>query len=631
MTDNKIFIFDFDSTFIQVETLDILAEICANSADNAKAIKKRISELTEDAMNGKMPYQESLQERLDCLKITNDSIQQAIQVLKNNISPSFLKHKRFFHTYADQIYVISGSFSEIIWPIVSEFGIKQSHVFGNRFLYDFEGNVKGYDRFHPLAQDQGKVKCVHQLGLKGEIIVIGDGYNDYEIRAAELANTFIAYTENVTRDSVVQMADAVIDSLDGLFITCALPINTTTQNAKKVLLLENIHPSVTHFYESHGYTVENIPNALDEASLIQKLSGVEALGIRSKTVLTDKVLKAATHLQVIGAFCIGTNQIDLGACSKQGIAVFNAPYSNTRSVVELALAEMIFLARNIQPLSEKLKLGQWQKSAQGAHEIRGKTLGIVGYGHIGSQLSVLAEALGMQVIFYDIVDKLALGNAKPTPSLQALLKQADIVSIHIDGRPENQGVINREAFAAMKNGVIFLNLSRDSVLDQDALLEALTSKKVAGAALDVFPEEPLGSKATFHTPFAAFDNVILTPHIGGSTQEAQEHIGHYVANHLNDYLTTGNTVGSVNFPALMMPPAPFAQRVIHIHENVPGMLAKINAYFAQLDINITGQLLKTQDQIGVVITELNKALSENDLAALQAIPHTIRVRSITNS
>lgn len=625
------YIFDFDSTFIQVEAIDIMAEISLRNDPQYDDKMAYFREITRKCMEGEISYADSVRERVELLKLTPDHLTETVRIIEQKITPSFLRNQAFFKAYADQIYVISGAFIEILWPVLERFGLKREHVFGNRFLYDFEGNIIDYDRHYPLAQDHSKVKLVHQLKLEGDLVMVGDGYNDYELKESGMVKMFIAFTENVYREPVVKVADAVVDRLEGFFITCSIPFTPPT-NTTKVLLLENIHADVATFYRQQGYQVESLPNALSAEALVEKLPGVQLLGIRSKTQLTAQCLAAGKDLQAIGAFCIGTNQIDLKACSQQGIAVFNAPYSNTRSVVELTLAEIIFLTRKATIASELLKKGEWHKTSEGAHEVRGKTLGIVGYGHIGSQLSIIAESLGLQVIFYDIVDKLPLGMAVACSSLEELLSQADIVTLHVDGRPENANLMGAKEFALMKEGAIFLNLSRDFVVDPDALLAALKSQKISGAGLDVFAHEPLSSKAPFNTPFAACENVILTPHIGGSTQEAQSHIGEYVSHHLSDYLAEGQTIGSVNFPAIMLPRptdgVTTSERILHIHENVPGILAKINAYFAAAEINIQGQLLKTNEHLGYVITDLNKPLSAEHLAALQKIPHTIKVRRI---
>ncbi len=624
------YVFDFDSTFIQVEALDILAQVgLANHPERDERLKM-IADITKLAMEGRYSYAQSLTERFPLLNITSAHLEQAIEILKQKISPSIERNKDFFKKNADSIYILSGAFIEIIWPIVAPFGIKRHHIFANRLLYDFESNIIDFDRVNPLAQDQGKVFIVKQLNLKGNVIVIGDGYTDYEIKAASLANTFVAFTENVIRDSVVKNADIVIDELEGLFLACQIPyINKNTH--KKVLLLENIHPFVEHYFKHAGFVVESLKNALDGEQLKNKMQDVSILGIRSKTEVTADIIENSPALEAIGAFCIGTNQIDLTTCSQKGIAAFNAPYSNTRSVVELALGEIILLVRRAVSMNHKMRNNTWDKSSLGAHEVRGKTLGIIGYGNIGSQLSVLAEAVGMRVLYYDIDDKLPLGNAKVCPTLEELLSSSDIVSVHIDGRKENEHFIGKKEFAMMKDNAVFLNLSRGFVVDFDALIDAMSSGKISGTGVDVYPHEPHGSKGEFKTPLQQFDNVFLTPHIGGSTEEAQCNIGEYVTKNLYAYSMDGASIGSVNFPQLYLPTINKGQRIIHIHKNVPGILANINSLFAAHETNIEGQFLKTNDEIGYVITDINHEIEDSVLEKLQAIPHTIKVRILNKS
>lgn len=630
MQNANTFIFDFDSTFIQVETLDILASVSLANHPDKQSRTQEIHAITELAMTGKCSYQESLAQRFALLDLNKQHIEQTIKILKQKISPSILRNIDFFKKNAENIYLITGAFIEIVWPIVQSFGLLRHQVFANRLLYDFEQNILGYDLHNPLAQDQGKVKLAHQLKLKDNIIVVGDGYNDYEIKEAGLANTFIAFTENIKREEVIQQSDAVINELEGLFITCNIPYIPIASH-KKILLLENIHPYVTHYFKNLGYEVENYHGALDSATLAQKLKGIHILGIRSKTEIPASVIEEASTLEAIGAFCIGTNQIDLTRCLTKGIAVFNAPFSNTRSVVELAIGEMILLVRRAAQASGKMAKGIWHKTSQDAHEIRGKILGIIGYGNIGSQLSILAEAIGMQVIYYDIEDKLPLGNAKVCHHLEDLLSKADIVSVHVDGRKENRHLIGEKEFAMMKTGTIFLNLSRDFTVDYDALIAELASGKISGAGIDVFPHEPHESKSEFHTPLQQFENVLMTPHIGGSTEEAQQNIGEYVSKNLLSFISNGSSIGSVNFPQLYLPTMNYPLRIVHIHENVPGILAKINNLFARYERNIEGQFLKTNDNIGYVITDLNKEIEDKIYQELQAIPHTIKVKSLKKS
>ena len=390
--------------------------------------------------------------------------------------------------------------------------------------------------------------------------------------------------------------------------------------------IRNVHPVAIEMMKLEGFNVESYPAGLEEAELCEKIKNVSVLGIRSKTQVTAAVLDNATRLMAIGAFCIGTNQIDLKKATKKGIAVFNAPFSNTRSVVELAIAEIIMLMRNIPDKSAKMHKGQWDKSAKGSFEIRGKKLGIVGYGNIGAQLSVLAENLGMQVYYYDREEKLALGNATKCKSLKELLALADAITLHIDGRDSNTNLIGTEEFALMKKGVIFLNLSRGHVVDVKALRESIVSGKVGGCALDVFPYEPINNNEEFVSELRGLANTILSPHIGGSTAEAQENIGNFVPGKMMDYINTGSTSNSVNFPNLTLPTLENAHRLIHIHNNVPGILAKINKVLADNEINIAGQYLKTNEQIGYVITDINKEYNKEVIKELRAIEHTIKFR-----
>jgi D-3-phosphoglycerate dehydrogenase len=394
----------------------------------------------------------------------------------------------------------------------------------------------------------------------------------------------------------------------------------------RALLLEGIHPDALTLLEKAGYQVESLGRALDEDELISRIGGVHLLGIRSKTTVTDAVLAAAPDLLGIGAFCIGTNQIDLTAAANRGVAVFNAPFSNTRSVVEIALAELIALTRRLTDKNAGMHAGVWDKSAAGAHEVRGRSLGIVGYGNIGTQLSVLAENLGMTVYFYDTADKLALGNAKRCGTLEELLAEADVVTLHVDGRPGNSGLFGADEFARMKPGSLFLNLSRGFVVDHAALRGAIESGHLAGAAIDVFPTEPKGRGDAFVSDLRGLPNVILTPHIGGSTEEAQQDIGYFVASKFRDFITEGSTSMSVNFPPLALGERPGARRLVHVHRNVPGVLAKINGLFGDHQVNVEGQLLGTRGDIGYVITDIGGGASDEVLASLGHMPETIRLR-----
>jgi D-3-phosphoglycerate dehydrogenase / 2-oxoglutarate reductase len=397
----------------------------------------------------------------------------------------------------------------------------------------------------------------------------------------------------------------------------------------KALLLENIHPDAVASLEGAGIEVTALAGALDEADLIAALSGMDLLGIRSGTKVTAAVLAGAPDLLAVGAFCIGTNQIDLAAAADRAVAVFNAPFSNTRSVVELAVAEMISLTRRLTEKNDALHAGVWDKSAKGAHEMRGRTLGIIGYGNIGSQLSVLAEALGMGVVFFDTADKLPMGNARKLDTVDELLEQADVVTLHVDGRVGNAGLFEAKQFAAMRPGAIFLNLSRGFVVDQDALRDNILSGHVAGAAIDVFPVEPKAQGDAFESHLRGLPNVILTPHVGGSTEEAQQDIGRFVSGKLRDYIVAGSTALSVNLPAAWLDGRPTAHRLAHLHTNTPGVLATVNNLLAEHAVNIEGQVLVTRDQLGYALTDVSADYAPDVVHALAALPETVRLRVLS--
>src|SRR6202453_1202463 len=399
----------------------------------------------------------------------------------------------------------------------------------------------------------------------------------------------------------------------------------------KVLLLENIHPDAAARLAKEGHHVQTMPRALGEDELIEAIGDVQLIGIRSGTNITERVLAHAPKLVAVGAFCIGTNQIDLAAAARRGIAVFNAPFSNTRSVVELALAEIIAMARRLPEKTAQMHAGVWDKSAAGAHEVRGRRLGIVGYGNIGTQLSVLAENLGMSVYCYDISDKLALGNARRCSTLHELLETAETVTLHVDGRPGNHGFFGETEFASMRPRSLFLNLSRGFVVDHAALRRNIEAGHIAGAAIDVSPSEPKGRGDEFVSELRGLPNVILTPHMGGSTEEAQQAIGDFVAGKLADYVVSGSTALSVNMPGLALPSIPGTHRLVHLHQNVPGVLAAINRVLADHGVNVEGQLLRTRDEYGYVLTDISSEYSDEVLAELRSMPVTIRLRTLRSS
>lgn len=394
-----------------------------------------------------------------------------------------------------------------------------------------------------------------------------------------------------------------------------------------VLLLENIHPVAADAFRRAGFEVDVRSGSLSEDELVETLPGVSLLGIRSNTTITPRVLDAAKDLLAVGCFCIGTNQVNLAAATERGIGVFNAPYSNTRSVVELVLGEIIALARRLTEKTQRMHEGVWDKSAKGSHEIRGRTLGIVGYGNIGTQLSNIAEVVGLRVIFYDTADRPAHGNARRVGSLEELLAEADVVSLHVDGRPGNAGLFGAEQFASMKPRAIFINASRGMVVDDAALRDNILSGHLAGAAIDVFPIEPKAQGDPFESPLRGLDNVILTPHVGGSTQEAQEEIGHFVSGKLIGFVRGGATTLSVNLPEVAPPRPEGAVRTAYLHENVPGVMAGINRLLADAGVNVVGQSLSTRGHHGYVVTDTDAPLSDAALAGLRGSPETVWLRT----
>jgi D-3-phosphoglycerate dehydrogenase len=394
----------------------------------------------------------------------------------------------------------------------------------------------------------------------------------------------------------------------------------------RALLLEAIHDDAAFALRDAGFEVERYDRALTEDELVAQLPGVHVLGLRSNTTLTSRALGAADELLAVGAFCIGTNQIDLSATLDRGVAVFNAPFSNTRSVVELALSEIIALTRRLTDKNADMHAGRWDKSAVGSHEVRGRRLGIVGYGNIGSQLSVLAESLGMRVLFFDTADRLALGNARRCGTLDELLAESDVVTLHVDGRASNSSLFGEGQFARMRPGAIFLNLSRGFVVDHESLREHILSGHLAGAAVDVFPVEPKAKGEEFVSPLRGLPNVILTPHVGGSTEEAQQDIGNFVAGKLRDYVLDGGTSLSVNLPPVSLPREPGRTRLLLLHVNTPGVLATVNGLLADHDVNIEGQLLSTKGGHGYVVTDIAGAPTPDVVKALEDLPVTVRLR-----
>ena len=625
-TKKRSYVFDFDSTLTKVEALDVLAEITLTNNPNKNAIIQEIIEITNLGIDGEISFTESLERRIQLLKANKADLSSLVDALKKQVSKSIESNKSFFEDFAENIYVISCGFKEFIDPIVKEYNIPSERVFANTFEFATDGEIIGFDANNPLSKHNGKIQCLKDMNLEGEIQVIGDGYSDYVTREAGIADTFFAYTENVSREKTTENADHIAPNLDEFLYVNDLPRNISyPKNRIKILLLENVHSDAFKKLSKDGFTVETVSKSLSEDELIEKIKEVHVLGIRSKTNVTKRVIEAAERLMVVSAFCIGTKQIDLEACKENGVVVFNAPYSNTRSVVELAIGEIIMLMRSVFQRSTEIHNGQWNKTAAGSREVRGKKLGIVGYGNIGKQLSILAEALGMDVCYYDVEDKLALGNATKIDELSELLAISDVVTLHVDDNSSNKNFFGEKEISQMKDGAHLVNLSRGFVVNIEALVAALKSGKLAGAAVDVYPEEPR-KNGEFYTDLKGLPNVILTPHVGGSTEEAQRDIADFVPSKIMAYINSGNTVDAVNFPNIRLPRQTKAHRFLHIHKNVPGVMAKINKVLAEYNLNIIGQYLSTDSSVGYVITDLDKEYNTAVLEELRKIDGTIKFR-----
>lgn len=621
-------IFDFDSTITALEGLDELARIALTDDPNRTQIVEDIEAITRDGMNGVIGIDESLQRRLEMLTIDRKHVAAVVKLLKRKVSPSFRKHVSALRKNADRIHVVSSGFREYVEPVCVELGILPANIHCNALRWKGT-RAQGVESGNPLAQPGGKAKVVRALKLPGKVVAIGDGITDAEIRDAGAAHEFVAYCENIEREAVVAKADRVARSVDEILWLYRLPGSPSFPKSRMVALLcENIHADAAQALRDEGYRVETLSDALDDNELARAIKGVSILGIRSKTRVSARALASADRLLAIGCFCIGTEQVDLSSAASSGVATFNAPYSNTRSVVELAIGEIVMLMRRVPDASLLLHQGGWRKSSTGCTEVRGKTLGIVGYGHIGSQLSILAESMGMHVIYFDVKECLALGNARKCRSLAELLAKADVVSLHVDGRASNRNLLGARELRKMRPGALLLNLSRGHIVDLAALAASLRAGHLGGAAVDVFPEEPLSNRDPFDSPLKGLANVILTPHVGGSTAEAQQAIGEFVAARLVDFVNSGSTAGCVNLPQISAPSVPRAHRFLHLHRNQPGVLAAVNAVFARRKINILGQALRTNESMGYLVTDVDRRYAADVIDELKAVPGTTRLRTL---
>lgn len=624
---NNYVIIDFDSTFMAVEALEELAEIVLKESAEKDRIIDEIKTITSLGVDGKITFNESLTRRLNLLRVHRSHLDKLVRRLKRKVSVSFNRNKEFFKKYKGHIYIISNGFKEFIDPIVEKFGIDSEHVLANTFLFDEEGWVTGFDQENPLAHSKGKSRRLKDLNLPGVISVIGDAYTDFEMVEAGIAHKFYMFTENVFRESILPKADHVTPSFDEFLYVNKMPRALSYPKSRiKVLVLPGLHPAAADALVNEGYQVDALKKQPDEKELRQQLKDVTILCINAQTPVTAETLRHANRLMAIGLFDTGAGQVDLEACAAAGVIVFNAPYTNTRSQVELAIGQIIMLMRGVPAHSRRMREGIWEHDAKHSFEIRGKKLGIIGYGHAGRQISVLAEALGMDVYFYDLLEKPALGNATKCNTLRELLRKVDVVSLHVDQRPENEGFFNGSVFRSMRQNAILINISHGEAVDLKALAANLRSGKLLGAALDAFPEKKRKKNDELLEELRTFDNVLLTPNIAGNTLEARKETAAFVPERIIDYVNTGSTAESLNFPRLQLPTLKNAHRLIHIHENRPGLLARIDSVLARHDINILGQYLKTNDQIGYVIIDIDKKYGKQVLKDLKQIEYTIKFR-----
>lgn len=642
-------IFDFDTAIINTEGVELILDQALQRLDPDRAAEQRavMLQVSAGAFAGEVSIGDALRRLFELTQVTQQDVAAAAAQVLQSLNPRVSEIFSALEAAGKQIFILSTGPEEMVRPVTRALHLNDDHVFTNQLIYDFIGNVIGFNEKNPLFLSVGKIFLVEQLKydgrLAGTTAVVGRGASDLGMRKSNLAQLFVYFANHQEQDEIRRQADYVVDRFDHLvplFFSEEEISHATMQSYYQrhggsleaqrpaALLLENIHESAALRLAEAGIELRQQKGALAGEELIAAAAEANLLGIRSQSRINAAIVAGLPHLWAIGAFCIGTNQIDLEAAADAGIPVFNAPYSNTRSVAELVAGEIIMLMRRIPEKNAAAHGGQWLKSAVGCTEIRGKRVGIIGYGHIGSQVSVLLENLGMSVWFHDIVDKLPLGNARRSTSLESLLEESDVITLHVPDTPETRGVMNAARIGSMKRGAFLINSSRGRVVDLGALRAALDDGRIAGAAIDVFPQEPDSSQEAFVSPLQGAGNVLLTPHIGGSTQEAQVNIATYVGEKLLRFASNGATTGSINFPEVDLPRVPGTHRILHVHHNVPGVLAKINALFARRNINVAGQLLQTRGHIGYLIVDVNQEVSEQVLDLMGHIAETIKVRKI---
>ncbi len=625
---DKYFVIDFDSTFIRFEALDELAGIALQNDPEHDQRLNKVKEYTNLAMEGKLSFPESLGKRIQMLEANKDDIHQLVRVLKRNISTSIKRNEDFFKKYADRIYIISGGFKEYIAPIVGEYNIREDHIFANSFEFDSNGKIVGFDQDNYLAQENGKVKQLQNLNIEGDIYVIGDGYTDFQIRESGLAQRFFAFTENIERVNLLEKADHVTPSFDEFLFKNKLPMAISyPKNRIKLLIMNNIPTEASEQFSREGYDVEFIHPEINVETFREKIKEASILAVNGYTQIPDDAIEEANRLLAIGIYGIDKGFINQDLCRKNGIVIFHAPHTNTRSVAELAIGEMIMLLRQVPDQTSDLHKGLHHKIRKDPYELFGKNLGIIGYGDVGKQLGTLAESLGMQVYFYDKAQVEGLGNAKATLDLQELLEISDIISLHITDEEANRNFINEEAFEWMKEGAIFLNLSCEKAVDHGALAIHLKSGKLGGAGIDRFPnKEGFQENGEFRSNLQKLPNVVLTPYMSGNTAESSHNAATFVTRNIIDFINTGSIHTGVNFPDIQLPSFDEAHRLLHIHEDHPGMMATIANVFSAHGINILAQQLKTFNGVGYLITDISKDYDDNVVDAIKEIPYAIRLR-----
>lgn len=640
-------IFDFDSSFLSKESIDILVKVGLEkmTATKRQASINALDQVFTETEAGKITRGQKINHQLKIAQITRDDIKTAAERLQKYLLPSVESVLKCFIEEQKNIILFSRGIDEMLFPLTEKLGIPIENVFANLVIYNEQAQAIGVDETNPLFLLNGKVYLAESLKnqqrLNGLTAAVGNCGADLSIQKSGIADYFIYFANLYAEPWIRKDADFTIENFAQLqSLVCTKPQPDTRVGAHKpdetfhlnsgfnIVLLENIHQKAKQQLASALHSVKAFKTAAKGDNLLEIADNCDVLGIRSKTWVAGDSLHRMRHLLSIGCFCIGTDQVDLKAAAELGIPVFNAPYANTRSVAELVIGCVVMLMRGVFDKSTAAHAGRWMKQTTFAREIRGKTIGIVGYGHIGSQVSILLENLGMQVVFFDIMDKLPLGNAQRMPGLHALLQVADVVTIHVPDTPLTAGMMSTPEFNQMKTGSVLINTSRGKVVDLAALKVALDSGKLLGAAIDVFPEEPTSSGAAFSNILQKLPNVILTPHIGGSTIEAQENIALEVSSKLDRFLKTGATIGAVNFPEVELPQTQNSRRILYAYRNIPGILEKIHAVFSQRHVIVKAQILQTRDTLGYMIIDIKRNQTEHIPELLNRLTESIKVRQI---